>query len=136
MRDAKTGQWCDSKAIVGVAFGYQFPDEGPLKPTDFSGGEATVVPRLQQLGFDVVTIGEDWTADEVQATVASYFEMLRLEAAQQGYVKSEFNAQLRPQLRNRSKASVELKYQNISAILNGLELPFIRGYKPLSLIHI
>ncbi len=130
VRNAKTGQLCDSKAIVGVAFGYQFPDEGPLKPTDFSGGEATVVSRLQQLGFEVVTIGEDWTADEVQATVASYFEMLRLEAAQQGYVKSEFNAQLRPQLRNRSKASVELKYQNISAILNGLELPFIRGYKP------
>lgn len=130
VRDAKTGELCDSKAVVGVAFGYQFPDEGPLKPTDFSGGEATVVARLQYLGFEVVTIGEDWTSDEVQATVASYFEMLRLEAAQQSYVKSEFNALLRPQLRNRSKASVELKYQNISAILYGLELPFIRGYKP------
>ncbi|WP_443082896.1 DUF3883 domain-containing protein [Variovorax sp. HW608] len=130
VRDAKTGQLCDSKAIVGAAFGYQFPEEGPLKAADFSGGEATVVPKLQRLGFEVVRIGEDWSADEVQATVASYFEMLRLEAAQQNYTKTEFNAQLRQQLRGRSKGSVELKLQNISAVLHGLELPFIAGYKP------
>lgn len=130
--DGKTGQLCDSKAIVGAAFGYQFPDEGPLKPADFFGGESTVVPRLQRLGFDVVRIGEDWTSDEVQATVASYFEMLQLEAAQQRYTKTAFNAQLRQQLRGRSKGSVELKYQNISAVLHDLELPFIRGYKPRS----
>ncbi|WP_236581546.1 hypothetical protein [Hydrogenophaga sp. BPS33] len=63
VRDGKTGQLCDSKAIVGAAFGHQFPDEGPLKTADFSGGEATVVPRLQRLGFEVVRIGEDWTSD-------------------------------------------------------------------------
>lgn len=132
VRNARTGQLCDSKAIVGAAFGHQFPQEGPLKPTDFSGGEATVVPRLQHLGFDVVRIGEDWTFDEVQATVASYFEMLLLEAEQQRYTKTEFNAQLRQRLRGRSKGSVELKFQNISAVLHDLELPFIRGYKPRS----
>jgi hypothetical protein len=38
-----------------------------------------------------VRIGEDWTSDEVQATVTSYFEMLRLEAAQQRYAKTEFS---------------------------------------------
>ncbi|UCU96330.1 DUF3883 domain-containing protein [Hydrogenophaga taeniospiralis] len=132
VRDGKSGQLCDSKAIVGAAFGYQFPEEGPLKPADFSGGEATVVPRLQRLGFDVVRIGEDWSSDEVQAAVASYFEMLRLEAAQQRYTKSEFNAQLRQKLSGRSKGSVELKFQNISAVLHGLELPFVQGYKPRS----
>lgn len=132
VRNGKTGQLCDSKAIVGAAFGHQFPDEGPLSPSDFSGGEATVVPRLQRLGFDVVRIGEDWSLDEVQATITSYFEMLQLEAAQQRYTKTEFNAQLRLQLRGRSKGSVELKYQNISAVLHELGLPFIRGYKPRS----
>lgn len=132
VRNGKNGELCDSKAIVAVAFGYQFPDEGPLKRTDFSGEEAAVVPRLQRLGFDVVRIGEDWTSDEVQATVASYFEMLGLEAAQQRYTKTEFNAQLRQRLRGRSKGSVELKFQNISAVLHELELPFIRGYKPRS----
>lgn len=130
VRDANTGQLCDSKAIVGAAFGHQFPEEGPLKAADFSGGEATVVTRLQRLGFEVVRIGEDWSAAEVQATVTSYFEMLRLEAAQQTYKKTEFNAQLRQQLRGRSKGAVELKFQNISAVLHGLELPFIAGYKP------
>ncbi|KQW61502.1 DUF3883 domain-containing protein [Variovorax sp. Root411] len=130
VRDAKSGQLCDSKAVVGAAFGHQFPEEGPLKAADFSGGEATVVPKLQRLGFEVVRIGEDWSAAEVQVTVASYFEMLRLEAAQEQYTKTEFNAQLRQQLRGRSKGSVELKFQNISAVLHGLELPFISGYKP------
>ncbi len=30
VRDPKTGTDCDSKAIAGVAFGKQFPDQGPL----------------------------------------------------------------------------------------------------------
>ena len=43
----------DSKAIVGVARGYEFPKLGPLKPSEFSGGEATVAAKLQDLGFQV-----------------------------------------------------------------------------------
>ena len=132
VRDPRTGELCDSKAIIGAAYGHQFPQEGALKAEDFSGGEATVVPKLQSLGFEVVRIGEDWSAEEVEATVASYFDMLRLEARQEAYKKTEFNAALRQRLRGRSKASVELKHQNISAVLHGLGLPFIAGYKPRS----
>ncbi|WP_298829451.1 DUF3883 domain-containing protein [uncultured Piscinibacter sp.] len=132
VRDPRTGELCDSKAIVGAAYGHQFPQDGPLKAEDFSGGEATVVPKLQSLGFEVVRTGEDWSAEEVEATVASYFEMLRLEANQETYKKTEFNAALRQSLRGRSKASVELKHQNISAVLLGLGLPYISGYKPRS----
>jgi hypothetical protein len=130
VRNPVTGELCDSKAVVGAAFGHQFPEEGPLKPGDFSGGEATVVPKLQSLGFEVVKIGEDWSADEVEATVVSYFEMLRLEAQQTTYKKTDFNAALRQKLSTRSKSSVELKFQNVSAVLNSMELPFIQGYKP------
>lgn len=43
----------DSKAIVGAAHGYQFPETGPLMPRDFSGGEATVQRLLESLGFEV-----------------------------------------------------------------------------------
>jgi len=43
----------DSKAIAGVAFGYQFPDEGPLKAAIFTGGEKTVQRKLTELGFTV-----------------------------------------------------------------------------------
>ena len=39
----------DSKAVVGVAHGYDRPDLGPLTPQDFSGGEATVVRHLESL---------------------------------------------------------------------------------------
>lgn len=130
VRNPRTGEPCDSKAIVGVAFGKQFPNQGVLRAEDFSGGEMTVVPLLQALGFDVIRIGEDWTENEVQATVADYFEMLRLEADGLAFNKSEHNELLRKQLRGRSKASVELKHQNISAVLAGMGLPFIQGYKP------
>lgn len=130
IRNPANGELCDSKAIVGAAFGFQYPSEGPLKPAAFSGGEATVVPKLQSLGFEVLRIGEDWSQQEVDATVATYFEMLLLEAMQEKYNKSERNAALRQMLKTRSKASVELKHQNISAVLHGMDLPFISGYKP------
>lgn len=130
VRNPKTGNLCDSKAVVGAAYGFEHPEHGPLAHDEFSGGEATVVPRLQALGFEVVKVGEDWSLQEVTSTVASYFEMLRREALQQQYKKSEFNLELREVLNGRSKASVELKHQNVSAVLDGLGLPFIAGYKP------
>lgn len=130
VRNPVNGELCDSKAIVGAAFGIQYPGIGPLKPADFSGGEATVVPKLQSLGFDVVRIGEDWSQQEVDATVAAYFEMLLLEARQEKFNKSERNKVLRQTLNGRSHASVELKHQNVSAVLHDMDLPFISGYKP------
>src|SRR5580704_6661441 len=51
---AHNGKTYDSKAIAGVAFGKQFPDKGPLKFTEFSSGQATVKPKLEQLGFEFV----------------------------------------------------------------------------------
>jgi hypothetical protein len=47
------GREYDSKAIVGVAHGYQFPDQGPLRWQHFSGGYATVQRLLESLGFEV-----------------------------------------------------------------------------------
>jgi len=52
------GRLYDSKAIVGAAYGYQFPDRGPLAASEFTGGEATVRPLLEGLGFTVVEIDE------------------------------------------------------------------------------
>lgn len=130
VRDPKTGTDCDSKAIAGVAYGKQFPRQGPLTADSFSGGEATVVPALTSLGFAIIRIGEDWSEAEVEATVRDYFEMLRAEAAGAAYNKSEHNQALRRVLKGRSKSSVELKHQNISAVLDALGLPYINGYKP------
>jgi hypothetical protein len=82
------------------------------------------------LGFEVVRVGQDWTNREVDATIAAYFDMLRLESLGIAYNKSERNEQLRTELTTRSKASIELKFQNISAVLDQLALPYVRGYKP------
>jgi hypothetical protein len=48
------GKRYDSKAIAGVAHGYEHPEDGPLSAAAFSGGENTVRRLLQQLGFTVV----------------------------------------------------------------------------------
>jgi len=49
------GKRYDSKALLGAAYGFQFPAEGPLRPADFSGGDATVGRVLARLGFKVET---------------------------------------------------------------------------------
>ena len=43
----------DSKAIAAAAHGVQFPSEGPLKFDRFSGEDATVRRKLEELGFTV-----------------------------------------------------------------------------------
>jgi len=47
------GQLFDSKAIIGAAHGKEHPDRGPLTSAQFSGGEATVRRKLNELGFEV-----------------------------------------------------------------------------------
>jgi hypothetical protein len=47
------GRYYDSKAIVGVAFGLQFPNEGVLSSREFYGGLTGAVKTLRKLGFKV-----------------------------------------------------------------------------------
>jgi hypothetical protein len=49
----RNGSLYDSKAIAGVAYGIEHSDRGPLRPEEFSGGDATVRPKLEELGFVV-----------------------------------------------------------------------------------
>ena len=49
----RDGRRYDCKAVVGVAHGYDRPDLGPLRPRDFTAGDAAVVRHLDSLGFDV-----------------------------------------------------------------------------------
>src|SRR5262249_31937281 len=49
----------DSKAIVGAAHGFQYPEKGQLHSEDFSGGESTVRALLERLGFSVEVRGSD-----------------------------------------------------------------------------
>lgn len=60
------GRDYDSKAIVGAAYGLQFPDRGPLAWNAFSGGEQMVQATLNRLGFEVVRVeGTPAHRDEV-----------------------------------------------------------------------
>ena len=56
--------------------------------------------------------------------------MLRLELTGNKYNKTEHRRALIEQLNNRSDGSVELKHQNISAVLIEMGIPYIDGYKP------
>ena len=72
---------------------------------------------------------EPWARDEVEATVADYFDMLRQELAGLPVNKAEHNERLRRMVK-RSRGSVEFKHANISAILTLHGYPYIDGYKP------
>ena len=74
--------------------------------------------------------GSDWTDDENDLLVTDYFVMLGEELAGSPYVKAHHNAAI-VAATGRSRGSVERKYQNVSAVLTKLGLPWIFGYKPL-----
>ena len=75
-------------------------------------------------------MAKDWSDTEVEAAVADYFHMLRLELTGHKFNKREHRRALMEQLNNRSHGSVELKHQNISAVLIEMGIPYIEGYKP------
>ena len=74
-------------------------------------------------------IDTDWRIDELDAIVADYFEMLSADISGQKYVKSRHNSALMSRL-DRTRGSIEFKYQNISAVLDELGLPWIPGFLP------
>ena len=59
-------------------------------------------------------MAEDWSIEEVEATVADYFAMLEHELRGESYNKKEHNRQLQLQLRGRSPQAIEFKHANIS----------------------
>ncbi len=73
-----------------------------------------------------------WSEKEVKAVVEDYFDMLCLELRGQRFNKSEHRRALLARLDNRSLTAIELKHQNISAVLIEMGIPSIDGYKPLS----
>lgn len=74
--------------------------------------------------------GLDWEDREVILIVADYFAMLQKEMLGKAFNKTEHRNRLLPQLKGRSKGSVEFKHQNVSAVLVQMGLPYISGYKP------
>lgn len=73
-----------------------------------------------------------WSREEVEATVADYWNMLLSELRNEPYNKAQHNRRLQRILSSRTKTAIERKHQNISAVLlYENNLPYIDGYKPL-----
>lgn len=77
-----------AKALIAAAHGYEFPSEGPLNVRRFVGGQATVIPKLRQLGFtDIRNAGPrrvrgpsrprnpPWERDELILALDLYFRV-------------------------------------------------------------
>jgi hypothetical protein len=75
---------------------------------------------------DQERIGTPWRDDELDAIIADSFAMLGPELNGEPYVKSHHSAALMAQI-DPTHRSVEFKYQNISAVLEELGLPWITG---------
>lgn len=72
-----------------------------------------------------------WSQAEVDAIVATYRQMLIAELSGQRYNKSLLNQRLIESLHSRSRASIEYKHRNVSAVLRDADCPYVNGYKPL-----
>ncbi len=57
--------------------------------------------------------------------------MLKYQKENTPYVKAEINRQLQGKI-NRSRGSIEKRFQNISSVLHAHDLPFVQGYVPLN----
>lgn len=77
-------------------------------------------------------MAEDWSHEEVAATIADYFAMLEHELRGHPYNKKDHNRRLQALLQNRTAGAIEFKHANISAVLIELGFPYIDGYKPRS----
>jgi hypothetical protein len=91
------GNLYDSKAIVGAAHGYEFPDQGPLTSRDFAGGDATVKPKLEGMGFTVRVpyTGPEPPQNEADEAIEA---TISLERDIEGFLASNLS-QLEPGLR-------------------------------------
>lgn len=53
----------------------------------------------------------NWTDDELNKAIVAYFKMLKYEKDNTPYSKAEVNKQLQKELPNRTKGSIEYRWQ-------------------------
>lgn len=72
-----------------------------------------------------------WTEEEVKTAIDGYFRLLESEHAGKKTNKAEIYRSLSSRCPSRTPKAFERKFQNISAILYDLHLPYVSGLKPL-----
>lgn len=78
---------------------------------------------------DAGPAGQTWTQDEIDLVVSDYFDMRAKFLRGEHFVKARHYERI-IEVTGRTKPSVELKYMNISAALERLCLPWLKGYVP------
>lgn len=73
--------------------------------------------------------GKEWTQAEIDLVVSDYFDMRAKFLRGERFVKARHYEAIVEQT-GRVKRSVEFKYMNISATLERLGLPWVKGYAP------
>jgi hypothetical protein len=74
--------------------------------------------------------GTEWTQPEIDLVVSDYFDMREKFLRGEAFIKARHYDTIVKKT-GRTKASVERKYMNISATLERLSLPWLKGYAPL-----
>ncbi|MBC7690953.1 MAG: hypothetical protein H7222_04240 [Methylotenera sp.] len=74
--------------------------------------------------------GEDWSEDEISASVVAYFSLMQMIISDQPAKKAQIYRQLSQQYPARTPKAFEAKFQNISAVLFEMGRAFIPGLKP------
>jgi len=78
-------------------------------------------------------MNKDWDSKEIEAVARAYFCMLGEQIAGSEFSKKEVIARLQlGDLAARNRSSIERKLSNVSAILDEIGAPWVRGFKPLS----
>jgi hypothetical protein len=87
----------------------------------------TSVPKPADEG----TYGSQWTDEELRPCIDAYARMLAAESRGAPLKKSDVVAEL-VRATGRTKGSIEMRLQNISAVLQERGADWLDGYKPLS----
>ncbi len=77
------------------------------------------------------TRGSEWTPNELRACVSAYRKLWDAERDGQRLNKSELRRQVLKTLTARSETAYERRMQNISAVMEELGMPYVKGYPPL-----
>jgi len=72
-----------------------------------------------------------WTDEELHQAVETYLKMLKYQQNNTPFIKAHVNSELQGKI-DRSRASIEMRFQNISYVLYTHKRPFVTGYLPLS----
>jgi hypothetical protein len=76
-------------------------------------------------------MNEDWTHSEIQAATRTYLWILRSQKSGFKVNKTRVReALLAGPLSNRNNSSIEFRFQNLSAVMEGLGREWVSGYRP------